>query len=161
MVHFNNSFNSFPSFDTSWILYTGKISPLFYFPPFRPLTWGGIFNWANWIICKGLCKKIGDRANSRLGKSYSDMFRAKIRLGDSQLYTAHLVLLKVHNEEFNLRTRCLCYHPEVARHWVPLPRCPKPLYCHGCHNARLWWKLWLHGRHKGWDEHHHSAHIVE
>ena len=44
-----------PAYYKSAILYTGKISPPFYF---RPLTWGRILNWANWIIYKGICIKI-------------------------------------------------------------------------------------------------------
>ena len=55
------------------ILYTGKFSPPFYFCPFHPLTWGWIKNWANWVIYKGLCKKIGEWGNSRLDESVSDL----------------------------------------------------------------------------------------
>ena len=64
------------------LLYTGKISPPFYFRPFRPLVWGRIQNRANWILHKGLYNKIGERANSRLGESVLDICRAKIRLGE-------------------------------------------------------------------------------
>ena len=42
----------------SEILKTGKISPQFDFWPFCPLTWVQICNWANWILYKGLSKKI-------------------------------------------------------------------------------------------------------
>ena len=65
-----------------YILYTGKFSPPFYFRPFRPLTWGRIQNWANWIMYKGWCSRIEERANSRLGKSVLDLCRAKIRLDE-------------------------------------------------------------------------------
>ena len=63
-------------------LYTGKISPPFYFRPFRPLAWGRIQNWANWKIYKEVCNKIEEEANSKLGESISDPYRAKIRLGE-------------------------------------------------------------------------------
>ena len=33
-------------------------------------------------MCKGLCKKTGEWANSRLGESVSDLSRSKIRLGE-------------------------------------------------------------------------------
>ena len=64
------------------VTYTGKISPPFYFRPFRPISWGRIHNWANWIIYKGLCNNNWDWANSKLGQSVSDLHRAKIRLGE-------------------------------------------------------------------------------
>ena len=64
------------------LLYTGKISPPFYFRPFRPLVWERIQNWANWIIHKLLYNKTQERANSRLDESVSDLCRAKIRLGE-------------------------------------------------------------------------------
>ena len=39
------------------------------------------FIFALWSEGKGLCKKIGESANLRLGESVSDLYRAKIRLG--------------------------------------------------------------------------------
>ena len=51
------------------VLYTEKNSPPFYFCPFcpfHPLAWGRIWNWVNWIIYKGLFKKIRAWANPRL-----------------------------------------------------------------------------------------------
>ena len=59
------------------LLYTGKISPPFYF---HPWVWGRIQNWVNWILHKRLYNEIGERANFRLGESVSDLCRAKIRL---------------------------------------------------------------------------------
>ena len=37
---------------------------------------------AYWTICKGLCKKIWEYANSRLGESVWDLYMAKIRQGE-------------------------------------------------------------------------------
>ena len=81
VVHLKLTRKLFAWFNEGNILYTGKISPPFYFRPFRLLTWGRIQNWANSIIYKGLCKKISEWANSRLGETVSDLHRAKIRLG--------------------------------------------------------------------------------
>ena len=53
-------------------MYTGKISPPFYF---RPLSWRRNLNLANWNICGGLWKKIWEWANSRPGKSVLDLYR--------------------------------------------------------------------------------------
>ena len=62
-------------------VYSQNFAPVL-FSPFSPSECGQIQNWANWNICKGLCEKIWEWANSRLGKSVLDLYRAKIRLGE-------------------------------------------------------------------------------
>ena len=51
-----------------WILYTGKITLFFYFRPFLLLP-EGMFKTGLLNMFKGLWYKIGERVNSRLGKS--------------------------------------------------------------------------------------------
>ena len=82
-----------------YILYAGKISPPFYFRPIRPLTWGRIQNWANWKIYKEVCNQIEERANSRLGESISDPYRAKIRLGEFKAVYSILIIIKIHGRK--------------------------------------------------------------
>ena len=83
------------------VLYTWKIPSLFYFGPFRPLTWVWILNWANWIINKVLHKKIEEWTNSRLGKSVSDLYRSKIILANSKLYIVYIKINWNFYKKFN------------------------------------------------------------
>ena len=64
----------------------GKIAPVLY-SPFSPSDLRANKKWANWVIYKWLYKKIGELANSRLGVSVSDLYRAKIRLGECKVYS--------------------------------------------------------------------------
>ena len=67
------------------ILFTRKFSSPCYFYLF-PLRLGGVFK-TGLIKYKRWCKKMREWANTRLGKSVSDLLRAKIRLGEFKLNT--------------------------------------------------------------------------
>ena len=85
-------------------VYRENFAP-FYFRPFRPLPWRRFLNWANWIICKGLYRKIWERANSRLGVSVLDPYRAKIRLGEFKaVYSMTERLCKQHKSSQQAKT---------------------------------------------------------
>ena len=50
-------------------------------------------------MCKGLCNKIEEWANSRLGKLVSYLFRAKITLVNSKLHAKSIIvhIIQVNN----------------------------------------------------------------
>ena len=60
-------------------VYRENFTPVL-FSPFSPLVWGQIQNKANWILHKKLYE-IGERVNSWMGESVSDLCWRKIRLG--------------------------------------------------------------------------------
>ena len=62
-------------------VYRENFAPVL-FSPFSPSDLGANLKLGYLNIYKGICKKIGEWVNSRLGESVSDLHRAKIRLGE-------------------------------------------------------------------------------